>query len=105
MPVLGAVSPFLEPFLGNLSPTIDKVSEELTLRYPHEGPCVASRNVKRFRGGLVFEAHRLVFHLTLGSRVIKKKKNRSVTGAMRRVAHPSAGARCGAGAGCSAIKY
>ena len=32
------------------------------------------RNVKRFRGGLVFKAHRLVYHSTLGLRVIKKKK-------------------------------
>jgi len=30
--------------------------------------------VKRFRGGLVFKAHRLVYHSTLGLRVIKKKK-------------------------------
>jgi len=29
--------------------------------------------VKRFRGGLVFKAQRLVYHLTLGLRVIKKK--------------------------------
>ena len=28
----------------------------------------------RFRGGLVFEAHRLVYHSTLGLRVINKKK-------------------------------
>ena len=32
------------------------------------------RNVQRFRGGLVFKAHRLLYHLTLGWRVIKKKK-------------------------------
>ena len=32
------------------------------------------RNVKWFRGGLVFKAHRLLYHSTLGSRVIKKKK-------------------------------
>jgi len=31
-------------------------------------------NVKRFRGGLVFKAHRLAYHSTLGWRVIKKKK-------------------------------
>jgi len=31
--------------------------------------------VKRFRGGLVFKAHRLLYHSTLGSTVIKKKKN------------------------------
>jgi len=34
------------------------------------------RNAKRFRGGLVFKAHRLVYHSTLGLRVIKKKKRR-----------------------------
>jgi len=33
------------------------------------------RNVKRFRGGLVCKAHRLLNHSTLGLRVIKKKKN------------------------------
>jgi len=32
------------------------------------------RNVKRFRGGLVFKAHRLLHHSSLGFRVIKKKK-------------------------------
>ena len=30
--------------------------------------------MKRFRGGLVVKAHRLVYHSTLGWRVIKKKK-------------------------------
>ena len=30
-------------------------------------------NVKWFRRGLVFEAHRLVYHSTLGSRVMKEK--------------------------------
>ena len=39
--VLGAIRSFLEPFCGHLSPKIDKVSEELTVRYPHEEPCVA----------------------------------------------------------------
>jgi len=33
------------------------------------------RNLQRFRGGLVFKAHRRVYHSTLGLRVIKKKKN------------------------------
>ena len=32
------------------------------------------RNVQRFRGGLVFKAHRLLHHSTLALRVIKKKK-------------------------------
>ena len=30
----------------------------------------------RFRGGLVFKAHRLLHHSTLGLRVIKKKKKK-----------------------------
>ena len=38
--VLGAISSFLEPFRGRLSPNIDNVSGKLTLRYPHEGPWV-----------------------------------------------------------------
>ena len=36
-------------------------------------PQVHRRNVKRFRGGLVFKAHILVYHATLGLRVIMKK--------------------------------
>ena len=32
--------------------------------------------MQRFRGGLVFKDHRLLYHSTLGSRVIKKKKVR-----------------------------
>jgi len=35
-----------------------------------------SRNVKRFPGGLVFKAHRLLYHSTLGLRVIKEKKKK-----------------------------
>jgi len=34
----------------------------------------------RFRGGLVFKAHRLVYHSTLGWRVIKKKITRDMHG-------------------------
>jgi len=30
-------------------------------------------DAKRFQGGLVFKAHRLVYHSTLGLKVIKKK--------------------------------
>ena len=38
----------------------------------------AHRNVKRFRGGLVFKAQRWWYHSTLGSRVIKKKRECTV---------------------------
>ena len=41
--------------------------------------------MKRFRGGLVFKAHRRVHHSTLGLRVIKKKKH---AGAISQVALP-----------------
>jgi len=34
------------------------------------------RNVKRFRGGFVFKAFRLVHYPTLVSRVMKKKKKK-----------------------------
>ena len=33
--------------------------------------------MQRFRGGLVFKAHRLLYHSTLGLRVKKKKKGDS----------------------------
>ena len=36
-------------------------------------PSLLRRNVKLFRGGLTFKAHRLVHHSTLGWRLIKKK--------------------------------
>jgi hypothetical protein len=32
------------------------------------------KKVKRFRGGLASKAHRLCYHLTLGSRVMRKKE-------------------------------
>ena len=43
--VLGAIGSFLEPLCGHLSPKIDKVSEELTLKYPHKEPCVVGEFV------------------------------------------------------------
>ena len=35
------------------------------------------RNVKRFRGGLVFKAHRRMYHSTLGLRVINQKNKKN----------------------------
>jgi len=43
---------------------------EIALQYASQ----LGKNVKRFRGVLVFKAHRLSYHSTLGWRVIKKKK-------------------------------
>ena len=53
------------------------------------------RNVKRFRGGLVFKAHRRFDHSTLGSSVIKKKKRKqqitSPLGSAERATNPQYG--------------
>jgi hypothetical protein len=35
--------------------------------------------VERFRGGLVFKAHGLLYHSTLGLRVVKKKKGKAAS--------------------------
>jgi len=56
-----------------------KLEARLGLPWDHVDPrgyLLLRRNVKRFRGGLVFKAHRLVYHSTLGLRVIKKKKKK-----------------------------
>jgi len=39
------------------------------------GELLVAKDVKRFRGGIVFKARTLLYHATLGWRVIKKKKN------------------------------
>ena len=39
-----------------------------------EDPRTRHLDVQWFQGGLVFQAHRAVYHSTLGSRAIKKKK-------------------------------
>ena len=38
------------------------------------------RNVQRFRGGLVFKAHWLLHHSTLGLKVMNKKEKKRVDG-------------------------
>ena len=38
------------------------------------------RNVEQFRGGLVLKAHRLLYHSTLASRIIRNKRPRSGSG-------------------------
>ena len=49
-------------------------TESCTDRYSSQFKKLLGRNVKRFRGGLVCEAHRLLYHSTLGLRVIKKRR-------------------------------
>jgi len=58
---LGAI-PALEPFAVGI-PVLEPL---------------AACGRRRFRGGLVFKAHRLFYHSTLGSRVIKKKEEEEV---------------------------
>ena len=43
------------------------------------------RNVQRFRGGLVFKAHRRLYHSTLGLRVIKNKEEVRVIKKQKRI--------------------
>ena len=50
--------------------------EQLGLGFRVEGLQLLYINVQRFRGGLVCKAHGLVYHSTLGLRVIKKKKKK-----------------------------
>ena len=40
--------------------------------------------MKRFRGGLVFKAHRLLYHSTQGLRVIKKRRRTDLGGVLGR---------------------
>ena len=47
------------------------------------------RNVQRFRGGLVSKAHRLLYHLTLGLRAIKKNKKKYREHAGEASPHPA----------------
>ena len=55
-----------------------------------------SRNVERFQRGLVFKTHRLLYHSTLGSRVIKKEKYLNAP-APRDLAPPRSTLRLGRG--------
>jgi len=43
--------------------------------------------VQRFRGGLVFKAHRLLYHSTLGLRVMKKRRRRMVAAVVEQTWH------------------
>ena len=47
------------------------------------------RNVKGFRGGLMFKARRLLYHLPLGLRAIKKKRSYYKTGPFIKVSRRS----------------
>jgi len=56
---------------------IGHVPQHLCSNFVHIFERMNSPHVQRFRGGLVFKAHRLLYHSTLGLRVTKKKKKRS----------------------------
>ena len=50
-----------------------KVTSSGVLKRMHAS-VAPNRNVQWFRGGLIFKADRLMYHSTLGLRVIKEKK-------------------------------
>ena len=72
IPALRALPPRGEPFQDPVLTQVcacqatPKVNRELT------GDLLLRKNVKRFRGRLVFNADRLLYHSTQGSRVIKR---------------------------------
>ena len=72
MPKLKAVARILGPKGLMPSPKLGTVTNDV--RPP-------ARNVNRFRGGLVFKAHRLVYYSTLGLRVIKRERAPTTQGA------------------------
>ena len=67
-------------FTGVPRPSLEAHSFEKTNRFQTAGWSsklqeMVGRTVKRFLGGLVFKAHRLVYHSTLGWRAITKKRS------------------------------
>ena len=48
------------------------------LALPPPGGYQTRAFLQRFRGGLVFKDHRLLYHSSLGSRVMEKEKKRGV---------------------------
>ena len=50
------------------------VTQDKKMLRCHLPRVVYLRNLKQFRGGLVFKVHRLLYHSTLGLRVIKETK-------------------------------
>jgi len=58
----------------NLKTTTAMINLKTTTERDHNQFKNNYRNVKRFRGGLVFQAHRHLYHSTLGLKVMKKKK-------------------------------
>jgi hypothetical protein len=52
----------------------ERARERGTTRAWRQRRQLLGRNVKRFRGGLVFKAHRLLYPSTLHSRVIRRRR-------------------------------
>ena len=69
--MMGAVSVRNDAMMVAVSLRDDAMMGAVSVRTPG---CRPEADVKRFRGGLVFKAHRWLYHSTLGSRVIKKKR-------------------------------
>ena len=70
--VVGVAVQHIKVSAGRQPDWLDLVGQLVQLSIPEQ---LLYRNVQWFRGGLVFMVHRLLYHTTLGSRVINKKKN------------------------------
>ena len=57
-------------------PPLDRRRPDASLQEGERKEQLLCRNLTRFRGGLVFKAHRLVYHSNLGSKEVKKKEQR-----------------------------
>ena len=59
---------------GGLARPLPNLVQLVLLGVQASGFRIDSTRTKRFRGGLVFDAHRLLYDSTLGLRVIKKRE-------------------------------
>ena len=75
--LLPPLSMFLHPHSSLLTPHSSLLPSPSYLLLPPYSLGFFLSSPLGFRGGLVFKAHRLLYHSTLGSRVIKKKKKSS----------------------------
>ena len=74
---------------------ISVLSDFISLPADYQVPAdIADNTTLRIYGGTTIKAHRLVYHSTLGSRVIKKKKKKK-----RRDKHPAMAQRPGSSEG------
>ena len=75
LPTVSPLFPRCLPAVSSLSPGCLSLSPGCLVAVSPLPEQLLYTNVKRFRGGLVFKAHRLLYHSTLGLRVIRKRRS------------------------------